>query len=595
MKKVVQSLILFWAVALLVSCTTMPKRPDNLTRGDYEALKPYISRLIEKEMKANDVTGLSIALVDDQKVVWAEGFGYADAERKIPATPETVYRAGSVSKLFTATAVMQQVEQGKMDLDKPLQTYLPEFSIKSRFDGGGAITPRTLMTHHAGLPSDLLKGMWSKQVEPFETVAARLKDAYTSYPPNYVFAYSNIGVTLLGHALERTVGRDFAGHLDSALLRPLGMVSSSFAPGMDQSPLVAKAYRKGELGEELPLRDVPPGGLNTTVLDLSRFMEMVFAGGRVGERQVIKPETLAEMLRPQNTAVPLDLSFRIGLGWMLSGPDIKNGGPVAHHAGATLYHRTHLMILPEHKLGVVVMANSATATRTVTTVATEALKLALEAKTGIKQPEPEQKPHGDVTPSAEVLKAYEGNYATFVGVVPVTKKSDYLSARIMGTGLRLVPRAEGELGLQYKLLGLVPINLGDLERVRFSRGVVTEREILKARFGDEEMLVGERIPSIALPDTWRKRVGNYEVVNRGDDAVLFDQVRVREEGGLLIVDYVMPLFFEGRMSSALVPISDTEAVIYGLGRGLGETISVVTFGGKEAFEYAGYLLQKKGE
>jgi CubicO group peptidase (beta-lactamase class C family) len=571
----------------------MPKRSENLARGDYDALKPYISSLIEKEMKGNDVTGLSIALVDDQKVIWAEGFGYADAENKIPATPATVYRAGSVSKLFTATGVMQLVEQGKMNLDKPLQTYLPEFSIKSRFAENGAITPRTIMTHHAGLPSDLLQGMWSKKVEPFEKVAGRLKDTYISYPPNYVFAYSNVGVTLLGNAVEKVAGCDFAGHLDTAVLKPLGMVSSSFAQAMEQSPLVAKAYRKGALGEELPLRDVPAGGLNTTVLDLSRFMKMVFASGHVGDRQVIKPETLTEMLRPQNVDVPLDLSFRIGLGWMLSGPDIKNAGPVAHHAGATLYHRTHLMILPEHKLGVIVMANSATATRTVSKVATDTLKLALEIKTGIKQPEPEQKPSEKVPPSEVALQEYEGNYATFVGVVPVNKKSDYLSARIMGTGVRLIPGGDGRLGLQYKLLGLIPISLGDLDRTRFSRAVVVNREILKARMGEEELLVGERIPAIALPDAWRRRVGDYEVINRGDDAVLFDKVRVREEGGLLIVDYAMPLFLEGRMSSALMPISDTEAVIFGLGRGMGETIRIVAADGGEAFEYSGYLLKNK--
>ena len=109
-------------------------------------------------MKKNSVTGLSIALVDDQRIVWAEGFGYADQEKKIPATADTLYRVGSISKLFTDTAAMQLVEQGKLDIDQPLKKYIPNFSIKSRYPDTAEITPRQLMTHHSGLPRDRLKG-----------------------------------------------------------------------------------------------------------------------------------------------------------------------------------------------------------------------------------------------------------------------------------------------------------------------------------------------------------------------------------------------------------------------------------------------------
>ena len=142
-------------------------KPEATALGDYEYTKQYMSWLIKKEMKRNNITGLSIALVDGQKVVWSAGFGYADKVNNIPATSQTVYGAGSISKLFTATATMQLAEQGKIDIDKPLQTCLPRFSIKTRFPDAGPITPRNIMTHHSGLPSDLRKGMWSKKPEPF--------------------------------------------------------------------------------------------------------------------------------------------------------------------------------------------------------------------------------------------------------------------------------------------------------------------------------------------------------------------------------------------------------------------------------------------
>ncbi len=593
---------LWVALALLAfttaGCAGMPKRPESIARGDYSSVREYVSRLARHEMKKKDVTGLSIALVDDQRVVWAEGFGFADEANKIPATPETIYRAGSISKLFTATAAMQQVEQGKLDIDRPLSACLPEFSIKSRFAASAPITPRSIMTHHSGLPSDLAKGMWTRNPEPFENVVKRLREEYVANPPDFVFSYSNVGVTLLGHVLEKVSGRDFAAHLEASVLAPLGMTHSSFATGPDRSALGAKAYNRGEEAEEFSLRDVPAGGLNTTVLDLSRLIQMVFAGGKSGERQIIKPETLAEMLRPQNTAVPLDLNFRVGLGWMLSGLggiDIKNAGPVAHHGGATLYHRAQLIALPEQKLGVVVLSNSATAGQVVNNVATETLKLALEAKSGIRQPEKTDAAKGEGSMSQEALQAYEGRYATIAGVVPVSKKSDYLRAEAFGASFRLVPRPDGLLGMRYKLLGLIPISLGELDHIGLSLAKVADREILKARSGDQELLVGERIRPVPLSGKMLQRTGDYEIANRGEDAVIFDNVRVREEAGLLIVDYAMPLFSDGRMSFAIYPLSDSEALTYGLGRGMGETIRAVTVDGVERLLFSGYQLRKKGE
>lgn len=122
---------------------------------DYSSITGELSRLIQSVVEESGITGLSVALVDDQEMVWAEGFGHADKENGVKATPQTIYGVASISKLFTATAIMQLAESGEIDIDQPLQTYLPEFSINSRFTGPGPITLRNVMTHHSGLPSDL--------------------------------------------------------------------------------------------------------------------------------------------------------------------------------------------------------------------------------------------------------------------------------------------------------------------------------------------------------------------------------------------------------------------------------------------------------
>jgi len=611
------SVIIFF----LAGCATMPQKPPTALRGDYGYTKEHVSRLIREEMEKQQVTGLSIALVDDQKVVWAEGFGYADKARGVAATPATIYRAGSIAKLFTATAAMQLVDDGLLDIDQPLQRYLPEFAINSRFADAAPITPRSLLTHHSGLPGDLLKGMWTGNPAEIAAEVRLLRDEYAANPPGYVFAYSNVGMTLLGHALEKIVDRDFDAYMGIALLMPLRMTSSSFSPKIDRSSLASRAYRSGEEAAEPRLRDVPAGGLNTSVLDLSRFISMVFADGWANKRQIVKSATLAEMLRPQNSRVPLDLSFRVGLGWMLSsigGIDIKNAGPVAHHSGATIYHRSQLIILPEQKLGVVVLANSASAGGVVTRVATETLKLALEAKSGILQLAEEKTDRketgsdaGRITAkngqrnrtaaaqrkalTAAELQAYEGRYDTLAGLVEVSNKGDYLEAGLFGRSVRLTPRTDGLLGMSYRFLGLFPVSLGELDRVYIDRESVNGRDILKAVLDGREYLAGERLQPAPVPEKWRQRTGEYEIVNAGDDTVLLEKLRLRYEDGILLAEYAMPLLTGQTMSLALAPLSGTEAVICGLGRGRGETVRVISRNGEELLAYSGYLLRKKAE
>jgi CubicO group peptidase (beta-lactamase class C family) len=598
--KIMKAAFLFLAgLGLLPGCSTAPVKPEIVALGDYEYTKQYISWLITKEMKSKHFVGLSIALVDEQRVVWAEGFGYSDKENGIPATPETVYGVGSISKLFTATAAMQLAEQGKLDIDKPLQTYLPQFSIKSRFPDAGPITLRGIMTHHSGLPSDLRKGMWSKNPEPFTNVVDRVKADYVAYPPNFIFSYSNLGVTLLGHAIQNVSNRDFAAYMEESLLRPMNMSRSGFFVRPDMVPFVAKGYHNSNRVDVAltPDRDVPAGALHSNVLDLSKFMQMVFGHGMSGANPILKPETLAEMLRPQNTSVPLDLDFRIGLGWMLGtseGIGIHGAGAVADHGGGIPGFRSSLMILPEQKMGVVVLSNSDSADAAVARLAVRTLKLAFEAKTGIKQQEVKKPVTAQGVLSQEDLQSYAGWYSTIAGPVHVTARSGRLEANVMHKKMRLVPLEDGGLGLKYKLLGFIPVSLGELEYLRFSRATVAGREIIKARsIGNREFLEGEKIKSALIPDKWLQRTGEYEITNAGDDFFAPDAVRLWSEDGLLFLRYYLSVPEKIPFMVVLSPVSDTEAVVYGLGRGMGETIRVVTTDGQEKLVYSGYVMGRR--
>jgi CubicO group peptidase (beta-lactamase class C family) len=362
---------------LFAGCATPPPVSDGNRRGDYQYVERYLAWLVDREMSDNEITGLSIALVDDQRVIWRRGFGYADLENNIKAAPETIYRAGSIAKLFTAAATMQLAEQGKIDIDRPLAVALPEFSIKTRFPTAAPVTPRNVMTHHSGLPSNFLRGMFVRNPARFETVVDGLRDEYLTFPPNYVFSYSNVGMALLGATVQRQSGEPFDQYMERHFFEPLGMAQSSFS-----ARPVVKVYDKGKEAEVYSLRDMPAANLLSNVVDLSQFLKMQFADGKLGDRQILSAASVHEMVRVQNAELPLTFNSYIGLGWMMSGIEVPGGGPVASHGGSLPDSHSMLAMLPQHKLGVVVLTNSATAHASVSRIAAEALRLMLEAKTG---------------------------------------------------------------------------------------------------------------------------------------------------------------------------------------------------------------------
>lgn len=582
---------------LLAGCASSPPpKPETRQPGNYEYTKEYIRWFTQQQMKKHDVTGLSLALIDDQRIVWAEGFGYADRAHNVPATPETLYRAGSITKLFTATAVMQLVERGLIDLDQPVKTYLPEFSFKTRFPDAPPITIRHILTHHSGLPANIPLGMWSNNPQPYATVLHDLKTRYVLHPPNQIFSYSNLGMAILGQVIERVSGEPYATYVSRAIFDPIGMTTASMETGVATSPLMAHAYLKGKEEPELPLRDIPAGGLNASVLDLARFVQMVFAQGQAGSHHVVKPETLSGMLSTQNTDVPLDLDFKIGLGWWLSDIDRLHQdtlGTVASHAGGTYHFRSQLITLPNQKLGVVVMTNSSTGGETVIKIATELLTSALEAKSGFLAEDSKQHDTPVIPLSPEQLAKYEGWYNTGAGVAKVTRSGGQLHAEVMDKSFRLVPRHNQELGLEYKVLGLYSLDLGQLGQMTFSRTTMAGHELLVGRTDQKSrMVMGERIAPVPISPRWLRRVGTYDMIDVGEEGALLDRLRVSVQDGFLVLTgrFIKPTAFE--FTHALAPLSDTEAVVMGFGFAAGETVEVVQQAGEEVLQYSGYQLKR---
>src|SRR5437879_5132588 len=198
-------------------------------RSDYAAVTTKLESMIRQEMEDKQLPAFSIALVDGNQIVWAQGFGYQDPDHKIPATAQTVYRVGSVSKLFTDIGIMQMVEAGKINLDAPVSQYVPDFHPQNPF--AKPITFRELMSHRSGLLREPPIGNYFDPSEPtLQATVRSINSTELVYEPGTHLKYSNGGIAVLGYTLEEMNHQSFPEYLKQAVLRPLGMNASAFAP-----------------------------------------------------------------------------------------------------------------------------------------------------------------------------------------------------------------------------------------------------------------------------------------------------------------------------------------------------------------------------
>jgi CubicO group peptidase (beta-lactamase class C family) len=586
----------FSFVLLLSGCAGTPPRPTNIARNDYESAKQYLSATIKQDMEKHDVKGLSIALIDDQKVVWAEGFGYADAANQVPATADTMYRIGSISKVLTATEIMRLAEQGKVELDKPVTDYVPEFSIHNRFAENKPITLHALLAHHSGLPSDVLKGMWVDHPVSLAEYVTALREESLASPPQSLYKYSNIDFSLLGRVIENVEHQEFSSAMQQNLLTPLGMANSSFQLTPEIERRYARAYRNGKETTRLSLRDTPAGGMLSSVNDMSRWLRFLFADGSVQGAQIIKPETLHEMFKPQFEGLDTDFGHKIGIAWMLSGLSVPGGQPLAWHNGGFPPYQAHLSLLPEQKLGVIILTNSNEASQFITQLGTRALELAYETKYGApptrdtakQTAKPVQMSHDD-------LARYAGHYAMFNGQLgSITVDGDQLKTSLFDRSFSLQPiSADTFMPKANVALGLISIPIDTLS-VRFQTVQGKDVAVLG---GLPAPFAFERVPSDDIPGTWRKRVGMYQT-NTTDEQFNFKQAELATESGILVFKAVIAskngVDPEAKVTYALQAVSDYEAVVAGIGNGEGGVVRAIDSSNGTELVYSGFRFARTG-
>jgi CubicO group peptidase (beta-lactamase class C family) len=318
-------------------------------------------RWIEQHIDNRGVPGVSIAVVYDQEIVWSNGYGYSDLEKKTRATPSTVYRIGSISKLFTSTAIMKLRDRGELRLDDPVSLHLPWFEVPNPFSDAPEITIRQLLTHTSGLAREADVPYWTDHVFPNRKELAEVvrgQDALN--PPETTYHYSNLGMSLLGEIVTVVSGQPWAEYVEEHIFDPLGMTSSSAAPGeMLLKRLASPCMLQGPDGTRAVMEYydagaiAPAGGIVSTVEDLGRFASLQFRGGPAGGDQILKGSTLREMQRVH--WVYDSFSGGRGLGFYVSHRDGKN---FVGHGGSIGAHVSHLLMVPSEKIAVITAINA---------------------------------------------------------------------------------------------------------------------------------------------------------------------------------------------------------------------------------------------
>lgn len=384
---------------------------------DSAKLSAFVNQYVNEHLESFHVPGLVVVIVGEGETLLSKGYGFANLEEKTPMTPQTVIRAGSVSKPVTATAVIQLVERGKIDLHTPISAYINDINLEDRF--GEASTVAHLLSHVAGYPDQFLlsHAPTKEDWKPLDQVLKSDLPA-RAMSPGKVMAYSSWDYALLGYTIEKVTGLPYERVISENLLEPLGMHRSSYLQPLPQEVFANLAIGYGYKNKEDKYRIIPhdfvkmsPGvALVTTGEDMRKYMLALLNGGILDSIQILKQESLAMILERQVSAHP----YSRGRSYALSELTLS-GRKVFYHDGNGIGFSSRIVLMPEYNLGIFLSTNHRSLSENLTS--SKASTMLKNLSTGILEnftPKPTSEiPDVQPMPDAkERIGRYAGHYQT---------------------------------------------------------------------------------------------------------------------------------------------------------------------------------------
>jgi CubicO group peptidase (beta-lactamase class C family) len=341
---------MFLMLPLLLARAQTP----SLTPADIES---FLDGVMPLQLAREDIAGAVIAVVKDGKILFAKGYGYSDVAKRTPVSPEaTLFRPGSISKLFTWTAVMQLVDQGKLDLDSDVNQYL-DFKIPDTYPK--PITLRNIMTHTSGF-EETDKELFLPDVKDLKPLDDYLKTHLPQriFPPGVTPAYSNYATCVAGYIVQRVSGQPYDDYIESHILKPLGMAHTSFRQPLPDAlkPLLSNGYNVASKPAK-PFEVVQPwpaGSSSVSANDMTHLMIAHLQDGQFEGVQILRPETARLMHSRQFENNPRLNGMALGFY-----EETRNGHRIIGHGGDTICFHSDLHLMPDAAMGFFISYNSA--------------------------------------------------------------------------------------------------------------------------------------------------------------------------------------------------------------------------------------------
>lgn len=327
-----------------------------LTNGNDTIPKSIINDyrvLIENMIKENKIEGVSVALFSSNTILWSESFGFLSSERNQTVNQKTVFSIQSISKTFTATAVLLAVQDGLIDLDKPIVEYLPDFKVNSCFEKNPErkITLRLLLSHTAGFTHEAPVGNnFDASFKSYEEHYESISDTWLKFPVGSKYSYSNLGYDLAANIIEKVSGMTFSEYMRIKLFEPLSMTSAT----LDTTKIIYNNNKaKGNSPDFKSIPVISPligsGAVYVNAIDLAKFVQFHLNGGKFQENQLLEKNILTEMYKP---IIMNPHYYALGISeFEINGTFCRN------HNGGGFGFGASMIWYPEYSFGCVILTN----------------------------------------------------------------------------------------------------------------------------------------------------------------------------------------------------------------------------------------------
>jgi len=479
-----------------LNCSSLhPDRPV-FKKGDFPGAVSVLDSIIRKNLEQQRVPGAAVALVHEGRVIFSQCYGYADIQKKVPITEDTYFMIGSLTKSFTALAVLKLIEQGKVDLNADIKKYIPDFSIKNLDGGETLITVNHLLTHTSGLMIDYYVRLTGKKNQSNADLLSQLQKEYLCFKPGSASKYSNIGYRLLGIMIEQVTGERFESYLEKQIFEPLGLNQSSFLYTDEIAGHMSKGHNGDTEMSRIDNEDKPASGLFSTLKDLTIFLKFLSSSSTPSPGGFDNNQIIGSIIKNANPTIDTfyDNKNIYSSGWYLNSYQFRGIHTVLSGSGNINGFSTAITYIPEERLGIVILTNSSVGWKANMEIMARGLRGMIDVFRGPDTQAPDHE--NQKIKSTGEYESLCGRYVGFGPIVDFFQKKNRLHAKFKGPAALLIPEGDGVFKPVLRILFM------DMDVARF-----TEYESIRFRFGSNrqgdkfvymEAQVGESTFSIPL-------------------------------------------------------------------------------------------------